>query len=70
MVDDVEKEGFCHTVNPDFIIAHIKLLLLRNVSLKHGREHSATVFLNRHILLLAWHKMDEVAKESSWGRFR
>ena len=25
VVDEVEKEGLCHTVNPDFIIAHIKL---------------------------------------------
>ena len=41
MVDNVEKERLCHTVNLDFIIAHIKLLLLRNVSLEHGREHSA-----------------------------
>ena len=62
VVDEVEKEGLCNTVNPDFIIAHIKLLLLRNVSLEHGREHSAAVFLNRHVLLLAWYKMDEVAK--------
>ena len=62
VVDEVEKEGFCHTVNPNFIIAHIKQLLLRNVSFEHGREHSAAVFLNRHVLLLAWYKMDEVAK--------
>ncbi|MCR4959718.1 MAG: hypothetical protein K6B13_14120 [Prevotella sp.] len=41
VIDEVEKEGLCYTVNSDFIIAHIKLLLLRNVSLEHGREHSA-----------------------------
>lgn len=66
VIDNVEKEGLCHTINLDFIIAHIELLFLRNISLEHGREYSATVFLNRHILPLAWHKMDEVAKVTQY----
>jgi len=66
VVDNVEEERLCHTVNLNFIIAYIEELLLRNVSFEHSREHTATVFLNRHVLLMARYKMDEVAKVTQY----
>ena len=47
VVDNVEEEWLCHAVNLDFIITHINPLL-RNISLKHRREHSA--YTHRHPL--------------------
>ena len=66
VVDDMEEERLCHTVNLNFIIAYIEELLLSNVSLEHGREHTTTVFLNRHVLLVARYKMYEVAKVTQY----
>ena len=54
-IDDMEVKRLCNTLYLNNIVINIIQMMLGDIPVKHCREKSAAIFLNRHFLPLRWH---------------